>query len=623
MSTHVRSSMYFCFIPGLTLFGNLLIVGLSLILLLSGYDLFPTDFDSLPMYDWNVPWRRRDWAWHYRDDYENKYERKLYFQNSVNWNRANDYGRANIVLYYDAGTRNIITTDNLKSMKYIEDNVTSIEEYTNFCLQRVLTKCSKPASILRYFDGTYAHLSSVFYDPHYNNITAVLHAANTFNETKRDLSIFLAKDSEISSDHVYASYTRSVIPIGYPLHRNESIKHMEETMEKFLVKSFKPVILKLKSEIHEFNIVYWSYLLFKSDTAKEALKDIYLALGSLIFIFCFIVFHTKSLWISSLAVFSIGTSFLTSNLIYRTILGFRYFGFFHIVAMFIILGIGADDLFVFLDVWKNTAYKTYPSLAHRLSDSYRTSACSMFVTSLTTAVAFFASAFSPLLAAKSFGVFAGLLVVVNYISVIIFFPPVVITHHKYFSDCKWPCFKCIKRCSSKHADSSSAEKSRMIFDKTENKNKNNPTMFFNVRKDPIKDKTNNASTARKDRTSAYLKASHVNNAFEIDRDIIDSEIVKPSEGEQTNSNIENTNTSFNENDIAPELNIATKDRTHITRKKFLIRFFSCYYFRFVTHKICRWIILTFMMLILAVFTVSAVSLEPDNEQVSSRHMKPA
>jgi hypothetical protein len=101
---------------------------------------------------------------------------------------------------------------------------------------------------------------------------------------------------------------------------------------------------------------------------------------------------------------------LYCNIIYRCIIDFQYFGLFHIITMFIILGIGADDLFVFYDAWRLTAFSPYPSLAHRLNEAYSKSCKSMFITSLTTAVAFTASALSPLLATKSFGVFAAILV---------------------------------------------------------------------------------------------------------------------------------------------------------------------------------------------------------------------
>jgi hypothetical protein len=54
----------------------------------------------------------------------------------------------------------------------------------------------------------------------------------------------------------------------------------------------------------------------------------------MVFIFCFMTFHTRSLFVSGLAVMSILTSFAGTNIIYRCIIDFQYVGFFHILAIF-------------------------------------------------------------------------------------------------------------------------------------------------------------------------------------------------------------------------------------------------------------------------------------------------
>ena len=45
-----------------------------------------------------------------------------------------------------------------------------------------------------------------------------------------------------------------------------------------------------------------------------------------------------------------------TDLSFRVILDFRYIGIFHILSVFIILGIGADDVFIFMDTWKETGH---------------------------------------------------------------------------------------------------------------------------------------------------------------------------------------------------------------------------------------------------------------------------
>ena len=79
-----------------------------------------------------------------------------------------------------------------------------------------------------------------------------------------------------------------------------------------------------------------------------------------------------------------------------------------------------------------------------MSFVYRRAASAMFTTSFTTIVAFITSVFSPLLGVSTFGIFSALLVFVNYCSVIIFFPTVIITYEFYWKDYRWHCFGDLK-----------------------------------------------------------------------------------------------------------------------------------------------------------------------------------
>ena len=55
----------------------------------------------------------------------------------------------------------------------------------------------------------------------------------------------------------------------------------------------------------------------------------------------------------------------------------------------------------------------------------------MAITSSTTAVAFFVNITSGLMPIRAFGVFAGIIVLVNYLLVVTFFPPAIIVYEKY------------------------------------------------------------------------------------------------------------------------------------------------------------------------------------------------
>jgi len=77
--------------------------------------------------------------------------------------------------------------------------------------------------------------------------------------------------------------------------------------------------------------------------------------------------------------------------------------------------------------------------------TFRRASRAMAVTSSTTAVAFLANMFSPIMPIKAFGLFAGVIVPANYFLVIMIFPSAVIFYDKYLAD------KC-NCCSKKKND---------------------------------------------------------------------------------------------------------------------------------------------------------------------------
>lgn len=90
-------------------------------------------------------------------------------------------------------------------------------------------------------------------------------------------------------------------------------------------------------------------------------RDGSLAMGAILFIFCYVWFMTGSLFYSSAAISMILANFLPAILLYRFLGGYNYFGVLNVLAIFIILGIGVDDVFVLLDTW-NATRKEHPGL---------------------------------------------------------------------------------------------------------------------------------------------------------------------------------------------------------------------------------------------------------------------
>lgn len=416
------------------------------ILAQTGYDILPVTFDRIPLDIRHDVDYLRGLAWRTRDKDPDIIKRGTS-------NMGNEFERSEpsevIEMIFRMEGGNVFTQENLLKIKEVEDSFYNNPEFQNsFCLLDGTGSCTKARSILRYFDGTYG-ADPEFNDINFNDPQATLYKASTDARTKNALQYHLGLNSKIDATTARSDITRGYLLLGMPLrgYLNSTDREEEqlELIENFITREFKAKAEGYyKSGVGPMEFIYNSGVLISLTIRGQVFKDMALAIGSLIFIVLFICIQTGSLWVGLLAVFSIITSFCGANLIYRVVLDFRYFGIFHVLAMFIILGIGADDVFVFYDTWKESSHHHYISLGHRLSDCYRRASIAMLFTSITTAIAFAVSATSPFLGIGSFGVFSCVLVMVNYLSVITFFPCIVITYHNW-----WQHYKCCCCCPVK------------------------------------------------------------------------------------------------------------------------------------------------------------------------------
>jgi protein dispatched 1 len=167
--------------------------------------------------------------------------------------------------------------------------------------------------------------------------------------------------------------------------------------------------------------------------ASAVNKDLLWAGGSLIFVFLYISFHLKSVFLGFCSVFIIILSLPVTLVIYSLIFQIKYYAALHNLVIFIVLGVGADDVFVLYDAWtqslKYEEFKT--NTVKRLAYTLRRSFVSVLVTSSTTSIAFLSNAFSQIMPIKSFGYFASIIIAVNFVLVLFILPVIIIFWEKY------------------------------------------------------------------------------------------------------------------------------------------------------------------------------------------------
>merc|ERR1719295_2528717 len=163
------------------------------------------------------------------------------------------------------------------------------------------------------------------------------------------------------------------------------------------------------------------------------------------------IFNTGSVWLATCGMMMIFLNFGPALLLYCTITQQSYFGTLCVMAMFIILAIGADDIFVIVDTWQQyrTAAPGEP-MEKRLTATLKHAGKVMATTSASTCFSFIGNCTSAFPAVYTFGLFAAWLVFVNYCAVCLFYPTVLAVHDMYLytPKLKKACC-CPKQCAEK------------------------------------------------------------------------------------------------------------------------------------------------------------------------------
>ena len=154
-------------------------------------------------------------------------------------------------------------------------------------------------------------------------------------------------------------------------------------------------------------------------------KDLNLAIWSLIIIYVVVYIYCRSFYITTLGLLGVCSSFIPCFAIYEMVWG-ESFNLVNMVSIWVILGIGCDDICVFMSSYRRAPLESIngeiiPNYL-RLAFAYREAGAAMFVTSFTTSCSFFSLCLSTINPLPQFGWFLGSLVLTNFILVMTWFP---------------------------------------------------------------------------------------------------------------------------------------------------------------------------------------------------------
>ena len=257
-------------------------------------------------------------------------------------------------------------------------------------------------------------------------------------------------------DTLEATWARTLIPLGLPLNdKDDDADVQEETVEYWGTYTFLPAFFEIKHEIEMANddleVLLWGAGGWMIEHYLN--QDVAFVMTAFILVFFVLWFQTESAFIAACGIFEIIISYPLGTFVWHVILREPYVTYLNYNALFIILGIGADDIFVLVDAYKQSFLQPAHisgSLETRFAWAYNRAASAMLATSLTTCAAFAACAVSVIWDVAGFGIVASVCIACDYLLVISWLAAAIIVQERYLKNClPWctPANMCSKLCA--------------------------------------------------------------------------------------------------------------------------------------------------------------------------------
>ncbi|KAJ6245843.1 sterol-sensing domain [Anaeramoeba flamelloides] len=241
-------------------------------------------------------------------------------------------------------------------------------------------------------------------------------------------------DINFNDETLKSKYLKTILLFGLPL---ENYKNMDDNQDEQVDKleNWLTSIIPQQSEdfkTDSFEVLYQGVGVTDYGVNQLLIHDISLIVCSLFLVFGYTLFHTKSLFLTSLGTLHSVISLPMSYFFYKAVLGVEVFSMLNFLTLFIILGIGCDDIFIMLDAWKQSQFQKKEiskNIYTRMNWAYSRAAMTMLITTLTSTGAFFGNIASTIPPIRFFGVFTGIAIIFNYIMVVTWFPAVIVIWH--------------------------------------------------------------------------------------------------------------------------------------------------------------------------------------------------
>ena len=176
------------------------------------------------------------------------------------------------------------------------------------------------------------------------------------------------------------------------------------------------------------------------------MQDMVYFIVAMLLIFVITGLYTKSLIVIVFTLFNVIFSFGLAYFMYYIVFQIPHMPFMSLLAILLLIAIGADDVFIFCDTFEHVkASNPDGDLVDWISQTMHHAAMSILVTSLTTAAALYANVISEITDIRGFGILSGTALVANYLLMITWIPAGLVVLEKVKVLCKCGEPKCIEK----------------------------------------------------------------------------------------------------------------------------------------------------------------------------------
>jgi hypothetical protein len=229
------------------------------------------------------------------------------------------------------------------------------------------------------------------------HLTQITQFAATMLEldTKRGLVEF-GFDSDFSRANPKSKYSRLIITWGGPLNNVTTTPKLPSPdtdpnrakLKAYIVGEFLGELETISQPTYsdQLNAYYFMGVLILEVLLEIVQRDALLAIASFAFVFLYIRISVGSWFLAFVGMLEITLSIPISWFIFSFCFRIKYFSFLNALCLFIVAAIGADDIFIFMDAYKQSAHNSEEpeillSLESSMSWVYRRTGSAMLITS--------------------------------------------------------------------------------------------------------------------------------------------------------------------------------------------------------------------------------------------------